>query len=146
MMRKLFGSVLMATAFLFASCDFHVSDNGDLDGFWQLTDVDTLANGHSGDVRELQVFWSVQADLLEMHDIGDEHPRLLFRFKHEGDRLILSSPIANNRSISDSIVTDVNTISFYGLSHLTETLQVLQLTGQKMTLQSERLRMYFRKY
>lgn len=132
---------------LFSSCDdFHISDNGDLDGFWQLTYVDTLYNGHSGDVKKLMIFWAVQANLLEIRDLTYGHVNVFYRFNHNGNLLTLSNPVADNRAISDSIITDVNTIRYYGLSHLTETLKILRLDSKKMTLESERLRMYFRKY
>ena len=130
-----------------SGCDnFHSSDNGALDGFWQLTNVDSLHNGISNDVRETQVFWTVQADLLEIRDLSLQHIDVFFRFEHRGDELRLSNPVADNRQISDSLITDVNTILPYGLSHLTETLKILRLDSKKMTLQSERLRMYFRRY
>jgi len=129
------------------SCDkFHISNNGELDGYWQLTTVDTLANGNSTDMRETMIFWAVQTDLLEIRDLTNKRPSILFRFRHGANTLTLFSPIANNRIISDSIIANPATLYDYGLSRLTETLQVLHLSSTNMTLQSERLRMYFRKY
>jgi len=43
-------------------------------------------------------------------------------------------------------VQDVNTISFYGIDHMEEMFKVLQLDKKAMTLESERLRMHFRRY
>jgi hypothetical protein len=37
-------------------------------------------------------------------------------------------------------------VGFYGLNSLDEKFRVLQLEGTRMTLESETLRMYFRKY
>ena len=145
-MKRILFTVASAELLL-ASCDhFHMSDNGKLDGFWQLTDVDSLPTGHSADVRELQIFWAVQADLLEVRGMDLVHLNVFFRFDHSGSTLTLRDPVVDNRLISDSLVNDVNTINYYGLSHLTETLKVLRLDSKKMTLESERLRMYFRKY
>ena len=57
--------IILTILSLLCSCDkFHVSDNGELDGFWQLTSVDTLANGRSADMKEKMIFWAVQTDLL----------------------------------------------------------------------------------
>lgn len=149
-MRKILLALFVGCGALIASCDhFHTSENDVLDGFWQLTDVDTLATGHSGDVKHLMIFWAVNANLLEirdMSDMPDAHIHVFFRFKRQGNQLTLSDPVADDRFISDSIITDVNTIRYYGLSHLTETLKILRLDSKKMTLESERLRMYFRKY
>ena len=147
----IYGVCVMVLLTFMSACDLHTSNNGDLDGFWQLTSMDTLSTGRSGDMRSQKIFWSVQASLLEMRDLHDVNPGMchepiLFRFNHEGDRLSLSEPIANNRNISDSIVVDPVTVRFYGLSRLDETFKVLQLDADNMTLQSEFYRMYFRKY
>ena len=55
-------------------------------------------------------------------------------------------PVADHREISDSIVTSVETLRFYGLEHLDETFNILQLEDSRMTLENKSLRMYFRKY
>lgn len=137
------GAVLMLTA-----CgEYHTSRNGLIDGFWQLTDMDTLSNGHSGDVRATMIFWAVQADLLEIRDLREHgHLHVFFRFEHKNGQLTLSDPVVDRRLVSDSVVTDVHTLQPYGLSHLTETLLVLELNDEHMTLQSEQYRMYFRRY
>ena len=147
-MKNLSRLMIVAILCMFCACDkFHTSDNGVLDGFWQLTTVDTLANGHSTDVRELMLFWAIQTDLLEVRDLKkDRHPHILFHFNYSGNSLTISDPVANDRLISDSIVTNPATLYYYGLTHLSETLQVLHLSSSHMTLQSEHLRMYFRKF
>lgn len=147
----IYGVCVMVLLTFMSACDLHTSNNGDLDGFWQLTSMDSLSTGRSGDMRSQKIFWSVQAHLLEMCDLHDVNPGMchepiLFRFNHEGDRLSLSEPIANNRNISDSIVVNPVTVRFYGLSRLDETFKVLQLDADNMTLQSDYFRMYFRKY
>lgn len=42
-MRKLL--YIFFVLLMFAACDIHTSDNGDLDGYWQLRSVDTLSTG-----------------------------------------------------------------------------------------------------
>ena len=145
-MKKYIYTLASAWLLLSACDDFHTSDNGNLDGYWQLTNVDSLHNGQTADVRDKEIFWAVQTDLLEMRNIEKVHPDIFFRFSLEGNKLTLTNPVADDRPISDSLITDEHTLHFYGLSHLTETLRVLQLSAKKMTLESERLRMYFRKY
>ncbi|MBR1448447.1 MAG: lipocalin-like domain-containing protein [Prevotella sp.] len=142
---------MIAALMVLTACELKTSDNGDLDGFWQLTQMDTLSTNRSGDVRSMKIFWAVQGDMLEMRDLHsygaeDQHEMLNFRFKLEQGRLYLSEPIANDRNISDSIVTSTATVEFYGLSRTDEVLDVLQLSAEKMTLQTELYRMYFRKY
>lgn len=137
-----------------ACSDFHSSDNGPLDGFWQLATVDSLPNGPAGvDVRDTHVFWAVQGDLLEMRDLRPgvgSNRNVFFRFQLANGMLILSHPIINNRNISDSIPADGTLLRYYGLTHLpqepAETLRVETLKGTKMTLCGDRVRLYFRKY
>ena len=146
-MKHLSRLIILAAVSMLCACDkFHVSDNGALDGFWQLTSVDTLANGRSADMKEKMIFWAVQTDLLEIRDLTYKKPNILFRFNHDGNTLRIYDPVANNRIISDSIVANPATLYDYGLSHLSETLQVLHLSSSNMTLQSEQLRMFFQKF
>ena len=136
---------------LFSCSDFHTSDNGKLDGRWQLTQTDTLKNGRSEDMRGRMIFWSVQSRLLKMEDLHDInvnkcHVGIFFHFEQKDDQLRVYEPVADHREISDSIVTSVETVAFYGLNHLEETFKVLQLEDTRMTLENDRLRLYFRKY
>lgn len=140
----------IAMLMVMAACsDFHASDNGKLDGFWQLTQADTLANGRSEDMRPKQIFWSVQANLLKMEDLHamlNTYPGIFFHFEMKDGKLRVYDPVLDNREESDSIITSVETLRFYGLGSLDETFAVLQLEETKMMLENERLRLYFRKY
>ena len=142
---------IMAALTMLTACELHTSDNGDLDGFWQMTQMDTLATNRSGDMRSLKIFWAVQGDMLEMRDlhaidVTQCHEKVNFRFRLEGGKLLLLEPIANDREISDSIITSPATVAFYGLSSLEQVLDVIRLESDRMTLQTELYRMYFRKY
>lgn len=136
--------------FLMMACvDFHASENGSLDGFWQLTQVDSLESGVAENMTQRMIFWSVQSKLLLMqdrHDMTHAYMGIYFHFKHEGDSLVVYDPTIDNRLISDSVVSEVRMLSFYGVYHLRETFRVLRLESTKMTLENERLRMYFRKF
>ena len=61
-MRKLL--YIFFVLLMFAACDIHTSDNGDLDGYWQLRSVDTLSTGGTCDMRDSMRFWSFQANIL----------------------------------------------------------------------------------
>ncbi len=95
------------------------------------------------------IFWSVQSKLLLMqdrHDMTHAYLGIYFHFEHEGDKLCVYDPTIDNRLISDSVVTEVRMLSFYGVYHLREEFRVLRLESTKMTLENERLRMHFRKF
>lgn len=142
-MRKLLLYAL-ALCLTIASCTMERSDNGDLDGFWQLTQVDSLANGRSADTKESLVFWSVQKDLLQVSAEG--YAKVVFRFDHTGDSLSLSSPRENDRTKGDTEVADAESLRPYGINSLEERFAVATLDGGTMVLQSTVLRLYFRRY
>lgn len=125
------------------SCEFYTSGNGDLDGFWQLRLLDSLKTGKSVDMRESGVYWGVQTDLLET---STRNIMVLFRFNLVGDSLFLREPYINNRDVSDMLVTDATLLAPMGVNHINEGFRVIELNGRTMMLQSDLLRLYFRKY
>ena len=127
-------------------CEFHTSDNGDLDGFWQLSAVDTLATGGTADVRAEQWSWSVQGHLLEIRRSKVVPYDVLFRFRHTADSLIISEPYVSNRDSGDIKIVDAALLEDFGIYHTEEHFRVLNLNGSRMSLQSDRLRLYFRRY
>jgi len=139
---------LMTAGLLLASCELEHSDNGDLDGLWLLSSVDTLATGGTADVRQQQVTWAVQGTILEMrvatsHDVMQD---IVFDFNHTSDSLLLHNPYISDRDNGDVRVDDVALLRIFGLSRLEEGFKVMQLSDENMQLQSKTLRLYFRKY
>ncbi len=157
MKKTVISVIFAASAVLLGACsDFEASDNGSLDGYWQMTNIDTLATGCSGNVQERMIFWSVQGGLIELSDhrtefSADEYraPSIVYRFERSADVLTLlgePKPRKKNRVKGDSDFASYAECSSYGLSDEGDVLQILRLEDKKMTLQSEYFRMYFRKY
>jgi len=154
-MKKLFLTATATALLALGACsELESSDNGSFDGFWQLTRVDTLETGRTGDVTHRRIFWSVQSNLIEMRDLhedetlGEKAPSVFYHFEQIADTLRLLTepkPIVNNRRIIDRVAERID-VRTYGLNHLGEDLLVLHLTNENMTLQSEHFRMYFRKF
>ena len=144
-MRKLV-YIMLAMLALTTSCELEMSDNGDLDGYWLMYSADTLATGGTADTRGMGIFWAVQMRLLEMVDTKGEARKVFFRFDHAGDSLFLSDPYIDNRDSNDIKITDPALLHHYGLSSLEPHLKIERLSSDRMTLVSDRLRMYFRKY
>ncbi len=143
-MRK---CLIAATACLvFTSCELDFSGNGELDGFWQMTSADTLATGGIRDMHEDRIYWSVQKKLIEVRDIPEEYYGVLFHFEHSGGRLSLREPYLNKRDSGDIEITDVARLNRYGINALEETFGIIELNSDAMTLQSDVLRLHFRKY
>ena len=78
----------LATPFLLASCNVETSDNGPLDGFWHLEQVDTLATGGTTDYSSGYVFWGVQKDLIYIKDSSNSSVGAYYlRFNQTNDSL-----------------------------------------------------------
>ena len=138
--------LIIAAVMTITSCELERSTGGSLDGFWQFYAADTLQGGGRADMRQSAIFWAVQAKLLEMSDLNNAHPAIFFRFEHTGSSLILTHPVVNAKAEGDSLLTDPSLLLPYGLTRLVETLHVVELTDERMTLESQLLRMHFRKY
>ena len=138
-------------AMMLAACDIENSHNGDLDGFWHLERVDTLKTGGVTDLRQKRIFWSVQAKLLLTKDLDNDPSGYIFRFSQEGEELILSQPHTNGGHQSgtddgDQPVTDVRLIAPYGINNLEERFHKDHLNSSHLTLSTDELRLYFKKF
>lgn len=134
----------MAASLAVASCTLETSGNGELDGYWQLSQVDSLHNGSTVDMRPRGIYWAVQMNMLRTYRV--DNSAYFFRFTNTGDSLLLSNPYRDLRDSSDIKVTDAEFLRPYGVNSLNEHFAILTLEGGRMTLQSERLRLYFKKY
>jgi hypothetical protein len=143
-MKKLL--YLFLTMMIMAACDFETSNNGKLDGNWQLAQLDTLSTGGSADMRASTFYLSVQHHLLEMKILNDHLKNVFFRFEQTETTLRLYNPVSDNKEISDSVVTSPLTLQPFGLQSLDETLAIEQLTSDNLILRNEKFRYHFRKF
>ena len=141
----MFLCAVMASLVL-SGCDIETSGNGDLDGYWSLRRIDTLATAGTADVSERRIFWSVQHDLLQTDDHTHAHISCLFRFQHTGNTLMVSSPYYYGRIEGDQPVEDVEALRPFGINAIPETFTIDKLNSSDMVLRSETLTLYFRKY
>ena len=149
-MKKLY-LLIIAACFSFVSCDLETSDNGDLDGLWQLRTIEKLKTGEKTDGRQNSVRWSFQADML-MIDADTSLPfyEIICRFEHDNQTLQVTDPHFSGRFVEDvnddPIVTDPEDLKIYGLYKLAESFKVLELNCDDMILESDSVRLHFRKY
>ena len=142
-MKKI--TFLFAAFLLLTSCEIEFSNNGKLDGFWQLIAVDTLATQHTSDLKTSGRTWAFQGRLLEMRDTKGGYSDLYFSFEHRGDSLFLDSPYLSDRDADDIKITDVNIVRPYGVNGLKEGFEIESLSNNKLILRSETLRLMLRK-
>ena len=143
-MKKI--TFLFAAFLLLTSCEIEFSNNGKLDGFWQLIAVDTLATQHTSDLKTSGRTWAFQGRLLEMRDTKGGYSDLYFSFEHRGDSLFLDSPYLSDRDADDIKITDVNIVKPYGVNGLKEGFEIESLSNNKLILRSKTLRLLFKKH
>ena len=136
-------ALLMAIGLV--SCDLETSDNGDLDGYWHLTCVDTLSTGGTCDLSDRRIFWGVQVNLLNVADYDKSIKGYFLRFKYEGSTLRLFDPYEDQDKEGDFQVEDPTVLSHFGINALDETFKIENISGSRMTLSTDELRLRFRK-
>ena len=142
-MKKI--TFLFAALLLLTSCEIEFSNNGKLDGFWQLIAVDTLATQHTSDLKTSGRTWAFQGRLLEMRDTKGGYSDLYFSFEHRGDSLFLDSPYLSDRDADDIKITDINIVRPYGVNGLKEGFEIENLSNNKLILRSKTWRLMLRK-
>lgn len=151
-MRK---NIILPFLFLFfgllSSCglvELHGSKNGDLDGFWHLETVDTLATGNTADLREERRFWMFQGSIFECFSpdlYGGQY--FVSRFSHENGTLTLWKVLYDRREEGDPVVESVEIVQPFGINQIEGSVfRVEELSGSKMTLSNEMLRLSFKKH
>ena len=147
-LNKWGGRSVVALAFVacLAACTIEHSENGNLDGFWHLERIDTLATGRMGDYSNRLLYWAVQGTLLQASDF-DLNPLHLFvmHFEHGDSHLRVYDVRHNDRPHGDPEIEDLDELRPYGINATDETFQVEQLTGSTMVLRGDMLRLYFKK-
>lgn len=131
------------------ACDIETSGNGDLDGFWQLRQVDTLATEGTKDMRQSMIYWAVQNRLIEVRLLENEESNgtgYLFHFDRTDDQLNLSVPYLHLRDEPDEEVIDLEVMRPFGFDALQQSFAIKCLDNDKMILETQYLRLHFRKY
>ncbi len=127
------------------SCSTWSSNNGDLDGFWYMRQVDTLSTGSQTDVHEKRIFWSYIGTLMQTEGSGSQ--QIIYRFEHNNTQLRVYDPY-KNIWVNDQKVTEeeMGLLRTVGINALDETFSVEKLTSDEMVLRSNTLRLHFIKY
>ncbi len=128
--------------------ELHSSKNGDLDGFWHLETVDSLATGNTCDLREERRFWMFQGTIFQLYCpevMGGQ--RFVGQFSHENGTLTLWKVLYDIREEGDPVVESVDIIRPFGINQIENVVfRVDELSGNKMTLSNEMLKLSFKKH
>ena len=146
-MKKLLS--ILALSMLMVSCELETSGNKELDGYWQMNQVDTLATDGVADTREALVFWGIQNKLLQIRfpDSGNFLGEgLFFRFNRDGNNLTLYSPVLHHLYETDEPIEDVEILKPFGIFNLEEVFYLEVLNDDYLVVSNDRLRLHFRRY
>lgn len=143
-------------AFLAATCLLSAcegSDNGDMDGMWHITRIDSLDSSASADIREDLKFWSFQGNLMQVFDYNETgwdswRTVIMTRFNHANGQLIIHTPFIYNRLDGDIFLSEDSLYLLYphGINCIPDTFTVEKLNRKKMQLSDDVVRLYFEKY
>lgn len=135
-------SIILSILFIggsFVSCSLETSDNGKLDGFWRLVSIDTIAT--QGTLNTENKYWAFQYNLL---CIQNQNYHYLLRFKHTDDSLIVSEPYKAT-GLGDTLLKTADSLKPFGINSTEEHFKVVYLSSQRMELESQTLKLKFRK-
>lgn len=146
----------LATTLMLASCNVEASDNGPLDGFWHLEQVDTLATGGTTNYSSGYVFWGVQKDLIYIKDSSNGSVGAYYlRFNQTQDSLHITKIYLdhghednpNHEQGGDIPVEAIDrNLRFFGLNALPEHFKKEAINGNRMILSTKKLRLKFKKF
>ena len=153
-MRKM-RNISLITIFLLllTGCSIETSDNGVLDGRWQLMEINYFdGSNRKVETKEQLIFWDIQYKLISIHSMsGKLHDSLteesLCRFNYTKDSLKLSDFYRHFRE-ADQKIDDPLTTYFQktGINGINANFAVLHLDSKSMLLQSDYAKLSFRKF
>ena len=128
--------------------ELHSSKNGDLDGFWHLETIDSLATGNTCDLREERRFWMFQGTIFQLY-CPELHggQRFVSQFSNDNGQITIWKVLYDRREEGDPVVENVEILQPFGINKIEgEVFRVEELSGSKMTLSTETLRLSFKKH
>jgi hypothetical protein len=125
--------IIIGVTLLLASCDTEDSDNGNLDGFWQMASSPGIT-------------WAFQGRILELRDVKKVHQDIVMSFTREGDKLKLSDPYRVDRDSDDVALKDADMLIPYGISNTSTEFRISVLTSSRMVLDNNTTHLEFRKF
>lgn len=148
---KLHIYIIIATVLLLLLPSCEMSDNGDLDGYWYMTRIDSIQSGKTVNKREDRLTWEFQDKILEFYNHNDLYEfrhTLMARFEHSDGQLIVYNPFRYDRMNGDVALTadSLEYLRPYSINAVPDTFQVEKLSDSKLQITDNYLRIYFEKY
>jgi len=146
-MKKILFFIFCISA-VFSSCEH--SQNGDLDGVWYLTQVDSIQQHASISTRGEKKTWAFQAQFVQFFDYNysDWNKLVMARIEYNDDKIIINSPFIYNRVDGDIPLTadSLQYLQPYFVNSIPDTFNIEKLTHKELRISDNTLRLYFEKY
>ncbi|MFA6727220.1 MAG: lipocalin-like domain-containing protein [Prevotella sp.] len=136
--RMMSGALLLTTILLSACGDISSTDNRKIDGYWLLTNIDSIAKGQGKDVSQEKMFWAIEGKLFQTDGLT------LMTEKYR-DTLRLYRPLSDSASV-DSKHLSIEPYRRYGINSFDEHFFIEQLTQKHLIVRNTILRLQFRRY
>ena len=144
---KRFYIYIIGVVLLLVGCDVETSNNGDLDGFWQMTQMADKHVNTIYDMRNSGITWSFQGKLLELRDVKKVHQDIIGSFSHQDGPLSVNNFYFVDRDKGDVRIDDpISYLVPYGVAQTNDKFNVLELSSDQMILESADFLLRFRKY
>ncbi len=144
---KRFLYIIIGVVLLMTSCDKETSDNGNLDGLWQMTLMQNKTTDNAkNDMRSSGITWAFQGHILELRDLKKGNQDIVMSFTREGEKLKLSNPYRVDRDSDDVALQNADLLIPYGISDTTTEFYISELTSSRMVLDNSASHLEFRKY
>ena len=136
------------------ACEIEKSGNGNLDGFWRLEQIDTMATGGHTDLTASNRFWSFQGKLVvlqktwQKNPSNSDDPDIICSFERDGDTLRLFSPNFLFRPEGDPPMkqNDIHFLMPYGVNQLDESFFIRHISSKHLILETPELRINLEKF
>lgn len=135
---------------MLASCED--TDNGNLDGTWYMTHMDSIATNQSKNMRSARKTWSFQSRLMQVfnhNNLQQERGHVIMsHFAVKGEKLIIIDPFEYNRMHGDIALTadSLDRLRPYGINHIPDTFLIETLSKSKLQVSNNIVRISFEKY
>ncbi len=145
-MKRLSIYLIIGISLLLTSCHLVTSDNGDLDGLWQMTIMEDLQTGEVSDGRDNSVSWAFQGGMVQMNGNTIPLNHVIGKFEKGGNSLRIYHMAIFTHSKGDTPIEDASMLEVVGITQLDENFQILELNSNTLRLESAAKRLTFRKY
>ncbi len=136
----------LLVCFSLSACEIETSNNGALDGNWQLRQIDTLATMGVCDMTHSDIYWGIETDLLQVRDIDNGDLRIMFHFERRNDSLRIFNPFHVLTKDNLLPLKNDSLLQPLGIVGTEERFYVEELKSNTLQLKSLYYRLHFRKH